>query len=171
VLLTTLAVGSKKQKSAAQIARCVTRIETFTDTCRKSRLALQKHKSEELVLQRKPVVPSYKHKTFHAVSPKSPLFMSAKTSGAMDLIKGWMALEPRPQITVFCVFLQQLELLRTLCESIRGVKVSMYTGEMPQHKKDEALAQWQTEDDRPVLLMSMKGGRKFHQHMCQSVLR
>lgn len=92
-MLVAMATGTKKQKSAAQITRCVKRIGQFTDTYRKSRDALHKHKKGEHVLQKKPIVPSHKHKAFYSVSPKSPLLMSAKTTGSIDPLNsssnGW----------------------------------------------------------------------------------
>jgi len=75
-----------------------------------------------------------------------------------------MALEPRPKIILFTAFLEQLELLKLLCQSKRW-KVVIYSGKLTQTQKDTAIQKWQDNEDTPILLMSVRAGSKSTQQL------
>lgn len=58
-------------------------------------------------------------------------------------------------------------MFQALCD-FKGWKTAIYTGKLAPHKKDEAIKKWETEEDRPILLMSMKAGGESAQS-CQQV--
>lgn len=155
-LLSTTAAGNAKQKGPGSINSCFKKIETLANQYRTAKESLEQHKKKSKA--KKSIVPKFKHKNFYNLAT-TPTFMSYKTTAALTIVKRWMAPKTKPKAIVFCVFLQQLELLKDqyLCQ---GWKTSVYSGEMTQAKKDEAIAKWEDDDDCPVLLMSLKAGGK-----------